>query len=377
MPAECDVRYRRALRTEAVVRWAGILVWGANSLQLLLPLVVDVGSSPVPLPLALLLVGVLGSFLAGTLWILGPGIETPKRTRLVALLAWLSVVGVLVNDLFQVVSLMLPLALSRRVATIWFVAGNVVTLVIYAIVQAYAEPPRPLVANVIEVLSPLAWRFVAFAVGVMLAGDRQRRQALARATEHRARLEERLEISRELHDSIGHHLVALNTQLELARHQTEGAARETVREAQAAGRRMLGEVRSIVSTWRADTVPEVGAALRALAGQLQTPAVLVDVPPGLEVTDAHAARALIRCAQEIVTNAIRHAEAQHVWLELRAAAGGIELVGRDDGRGCDVVTLGNGLRGLGERAEALHGRVDVRARPNGGFEVAMWLPVAP
>jgi signal transduction histidine kinase len=292
---------------------------------------------------------------------------------------------VVINDLFQVVSLILPFVLARRAAMVWFVTGNVVTLMIYVVIQhTVVEPSPTTAAMVIEVLTPLGWRCVAFAVGIMLCGDRQRRKELASANEQllaaqalladRARLAERLDISRELHDSIGHHLAALNVQLELARHQTEGTARDTVVQAQAAGRRMLTEVRSIVTTWRDEASLEVGAALRRLAVEMREPAIIVDIESGLEVKDALPARALIRCAQEIVTNAIRHANARHVWLELATDRGGVRLVGRDDGCGRDVVELGNGLRGLTERAEALQGRVDVSSPSGGGFVVEMWVP---
>jgi signal transduction histidine kinase len=298
-------------------------------------------------------------------------------------LVWLSIAGTFITDLFQVVSIILPLVLGRRAATIWFVVGNVCTLVIYSIVQALSDAPPPLAAMVMEVSTPLGWRFVAFAVGMMLLGDRQRRNELARVNEQllaaqtlladRARMAERLEISRELHDSIGHHLVAMNVQLELARHQTEGATRDIVVHAQTAGRRMLGEVRTIVSTWRTEAL-EVATALRQLASELQSPAIVVDIEDGLDVTDPAMARALIRCAQEVVTNAIRHANAQHVWLELTASDGGVRLIGRDDGCGRETITMGNGLRGLGERAEGLRGHVHVTSTPGAGFVVTMWLP---
>ncbi len=378
------MRYRDALRSETLVRWAGLLVWAGNSLQLLLPLVVDAGPAPVSLPLALVLVAGLGSFLWGTLWILGPGLDSPNRRKVVAILVWLSIVGTVINDLFQVVSIILPLALRPRAATIWFVIGNVCTVAIYGIIEASADSGKTLPAMITEVFTPLGWRFVAFAVGMMLVGDRHRRTELARVNEQlvaaqtlladRARLAERLEISRELHDSIGHHLAALNVQLELARHQAEGPAHDTVIQAQAAGRRMLTEVRSIVSTWREDAALEVGAALRQLATELQSPAVIVDIEDGLEVTEPLPARALIRCAQEIVTNAIRHAGARHVWLALAVERDGIRLVGRDDGCGREVITLGNGLRGLTERARALNGRIDVSSPVGGGFVVEMWIP---
>src|SRR3954470_2173280 len=103
---------------------------------------------------------------------------------------------------------------------------------------------------------------------------------------------------------------------------------------------MLGEVRTIVSTWRSEARLDVAAALRHMAGELRTPSIVVDVRDDLDIADPPVARALIRCAQEIVTNAVRHASAQHVWLDLGLAGDGLLLVGRDDGCGRDAITLG-------------------------------------
>mgnify|MGYP003693985253 CR=1 FL=1 len=52
----------------------------------------------------------------------------------------------------------------------------------------------------------------------------------------------------------------------------------------------------------------------------------------------------------------------------------LSLTARDDGRGVDAVTSGNGLRGMRERFEELSGRVDVSSKPGPGFEVQAFVP---
>jgi signal transduction histidine kinase len=51
------------------------------------------------------------------------------------------------------------------------------------------------------------------------------------------------------------------------------------------------------------------------------------------------------------------------------------LHARDDGRGADVVTCGNGLIGMRERFEQYGGRLEISAARNKGFEVRGFLPV--
>jgi signal transduction histidine kinase len=66
----------------------------------------------------------------------------------------------------------------------------------------------------------------------------------------------------------------------------------------------------------------------------------------------------VRCAQEIMTNAARHADAANLWLEVsRDADGTTVLRATDDGHGSAELRLGNGLTGMSERLGALGGSV--------------------
>ena len=60
-----------------------------------------------------------------------------------------------------------------------------------------------------------------------------------------SRTAERLRIARELHDALGHHLTAMSLNLEVAAHQTSGAAHDNVRAAQSLARLLLGDVREL------------------------------------------------------------------------------------------------------------------------------------
>ncbi|MBL8115485.1 MAG: sensor histidine kinase, partial [Acidobacteria bacterium] len=76
------------------------------------------------------------------------------------------------------------------------------------------------------------------------------------------------------------------------------------------------------------------------------------------------AEALLRVAQEALTNAARHAGARNVALAISVSAGTLSLSARDDGKGGAGFVPGNGLRGMEERLEALGGTLVVS--PEGG-----------
>jgi signal transduction histidine kinase len=107
------------------------------------------------------------------------------------------------------------------------------------------------------------------------------------------------------------------------------------------------------------------------AGDLQ---VHLDIPPSLGALDSDRAHAIVRCVQEVMTNAVRHAGARNLWIAVSDGTDGIRVRARDDGRGAGAFAWGNGLRGMRERFEALAGRVDVETRAGGGFEVRGVMP---
>jgi len=187
------------------------------------------------------------------------------------------------------------------------------------------------------------------------------------------RVAERMRIARDLHDVLGHRLTAIGLNLETARHLATGPAREPIERARDQAHSLLAEVRDVVSELRGSARVDLGAALRALADGCPSPRVHVDLGDAAAGVDAARAETLLRCAQEIVTNAMKHAAAENLWLALERTADGVVLRARDDGRGA-VVVPGNGLRGMRERLAQSGGRLDVESRPGAGFSLAAFLP---
>jgi signal transduction histidine kinase len=204
----------------------------------------------------------------------------------------------------------------------------------------------------------------------------QSAQALIAKT---ARDAERLRISRELHDAWGHELTALGLQLEIASHMTEPRrASDHVIRARGLARDLLAKVRDVVASLRENEPRELKDALDELARRVPTPAIHVEVSPEVRVSPDQA-HALIRCAQEAVTNAVRHADASNLWLRVTSDGDGVRLVARNDGSSrCTASAAGCGLLGMRERVESLGGQLTVQAESAPGFTLDAWLPsVAP
>ncbi|HEY2346702.1 MAG TPA: sensor histidine kinase [Xanthomonadaceae bacterium] len=200
---------------------------------------------------------------------------------------------------------------------------------------------------------------------------RATRALLAEST----RLSERMRISRELHDLLGHHLTALSLNLEVAGHLSEGKVQEHVRQAHTLAKLLLTDVREAVSQLREDGAVDMSTALRTLTEGVLAPEIHLEMPEPFLVDDPDHANILLRCAQEIITNAVRHAQANNLWLSFRRSGENVEVSARDDGRGADHPALGNGLRGMRERLVQHAGSVDIATARGQGFALTLTLPM--
>jgi signal transduction histidine kinase len=191
-----------------------------------------------------------------------------------------------------------------------------------------------------------------------------------------ARTNERTRISRELHDLLGHHLTALSLNLEVAGHLAEGRVKEHVQQAHTLARLLLTDVREAVSQLREGGAIDLAAALRPLAENVPALDIHMDIQAPLMLDDPERAHVLLRCTQEIITNAVRHAGARNLWIRVERVDDCMFMTARDDGRGADQLTAGNGLRGMRERLAHHGGDLKIETRPDAGFSLTLTLPVA-
>lgn len=189
-----------------------------------------------------------------------------------------------------------------------------------------------------------------------------------------SRVAERLRIARELHDLIGHHLTALSLNLEVASHVSEGKALGHIKTAQALAKGLLSDVREVVSEVRGGGNLDLAGALRTLTQGVPKPKIHVRVPGDVGIDDPQRAQVVLRCAQEAITNTVKHAGAENLYLTLYRTEQGIRLEAKDDGRGVGGFRDGNGLTGMRERLEGLGGRLSVSSAPGQGFSLAAELP---
>lgn len=201
-----------------------------------------------------------------------------------------------------------------------------------------------------------------------------------------AKLRQRNQLARELHDTVGHHVSAIAIQAQagraLALSDPERALRtlDTIEEAAS---RTLAEMRAMVSLLREGTVADLApqpslADLELLAREAVGPP-RVDVQLSGELDDLNPAveAALYRIAQEALTNAGRHARgATSIGIEVVGDGKEVHLMVRDDGHPVPAgqASSGYGLVGMAERATLLGGTLRAGPSPGRGWTVEAVLP---
>ena len=281
------------------------------------------------------------------------------------------------GTLLVLVAMQLGGSVSRREGLAWIVAQTLLA----SVAMAIHWTPR----SAILVMPPyLGFQILALFVMEALAREAAARRDIARAhAELRAvheiladssRIAERLRISRELHDALGHHLTALSLNIEVAIQKSDAATRPHLDTAQSLTRKLLGDVREIAAAVPDRGDVDLAQALQSLVSDVPRPRIHLQIQPGMRVDDPEQAHVIVRCTQEIVTNAVRHSSASNLWIVIARDGGALRIEARDDGTGAAELSAGFGLRSMRDRVEGAGGELHVASRPGSGFEVVALLP---
>lgn len=264
------------------------------------------------------------------------------------------------------------------------VAGREETLGVLYLASREEAPLTAAEATLIQAIGGLvgvALENAALQERMLVQQDRLR--ALAGGT-LKAREEEARRIAHELHDEAGQLLASLHIALDALAQRVPDQG-ETLRDLHALLDRVEAQLRRLSRELRPTILDDIGLApalewlAEGVAGRSGL-AISVDAP--IERLPAPVETALYRIVQEALTNAVRHAGARKVHIEVREEGFAVRAVVRDDGQGFDVeATLGRrgdrglGLIGMRERVEALDGDLAIVSGPGKGTDICVAIPL--
>ena len=240
----------------------------------------------------------------------------------------------------------------------------------------------------------LALVFILLLMNAVLS-ERQSRDKLTAANEklrqyalkieNQATLEERNRIAREIHDSLGHSLTALNLQLETATKLLDAnpeKAKAFLIRAKELGSQSLKDVRASVSTMRSNPLQEqsLETAIHQLVEDFYHS---TNIQPNCQVNcsstiSRDVTTAIYRIIQESLTNISKYAEATKVNLELTTTATNLYLMVQDNGKGVEFMhnTTGFGLQSMRDRTLASEGNFNIQSLPGKGTKILVDIPLS-
>jgi two-component system sensor histidine kinase UhpB len=209
--------------------------------------------------------------------------------------------------------------------------------------------------------------------------ERARHDAARRALA--AQEGERLRVAQELHDEIGQTLTAVMIEAERAAAADPAQAARTLKRVAATVHESLQELRRIARELRPEALDDLGLvnALIALCSRVDLQGSLRvrrELQAGLPALSDETELVVYRVAQESLTNALRHAEADTATLALVAEPGILTLTITDDGRGLpeQPPPVTAGIAGMRERALLVGGELSIDSRPGAGTRVRLTVP---
>ncbi|MEO0969275.1 MAG: sensor histidine kinase [Cyanobacteria bacterium J06639_18] len=222
---------------------------------------------------------------------------------------------------------------------------------------------------------------------LLVANEKLRQYALK--IENQATLEERSRIAREIHDSLGHSLTALNLQLETAIKLWEfnpKKAEDFLARAKELGSQSLHDVRNSVSTLRSNPLQykSLEEAITLLIEDFQKSTnispkyqIKIEHPLSIEINTA-----IYRIIQESLTNISKHSQATVVILKITTKINNtktnhLRLFIKDNGKGFDITqnTSGFGLQSIRDRTLALGGNFNIKTAPSSGCKIIVEIPL--
>jgi signal transduction histidine kinase len=193
---------------------------------------------------------------------------------------------------------------------------------------------------------------------------------------------ERTRVSQELHDSLGHSLMALAMHLEFAK-KICAAKPQKVEEVLAQSERIakasINDLRKAVTLLSSEyEIKDFDASIEKLINNFYLFSnIKINFTKNKNINDLSPTfkTSIYKTIQESITNSLKHGNATEINIKIKTTSESLELVIADNGTGCNNVIKSNGLNGIENRINSLGGTTCYFSHDNLGFGVKVLIPV--
>lgn len=193
---------------------------------------------------------------------------------------------------------------------------------------------------------------------------------------------ERTTMAQELHDSVGHTLIALIMHLEFATKICDAKpkkVKEVLIKSQHIAKSSINSLRDAVSLLK--EVPKINSFNDSIADIINNFHLLNDLKinfnadENLDKLNQIIKNSMYKTIKEFITNSIKHGKATEINIKISRENDSINLISTDNGIGCNKIIKSNGLLGIENRVTSLNGSVNYFSNDNIGFGINICIPI--
>lgn len=191
--------------------------------------------------------------------------------------------------------------------------------------------------------------------------------------------EERNRIAGEIHDNLGHSLVALNMNLDVAENLIDRDMKKTkklINKSKALTKDSLNDLRKAVYALKEENPGSLTDSIKRIVdnvGSIEKIKVNLSIDENSDELLSKYKNIICISIKEALTNSIKHGKASEVYIDIKIDDMNAYITVKDNGLGCDPLTKGNGLLGIENRITNMGGEVAYNSKKGKGFEIGIVL----
>ena len=186
---------------------------------------------------------------------------------------------------------------------------------------------------------------------------------------------ERNRVAGEIHDTLGHNLVALNMNLDVAEKLMDSdidKTRELLKKAKTLSKESMASLRKAVYALKEEKPIALGKRLNLIIQDIESTGaikIVLDMDEEVESLPLKHKDIIYKSIREGITNSIKHGKASKIILDIKFDEDKVNIYIKDNGLGCIDLVKGNGLLGIENRVDSIGGKVNYDSVEGKGFTV--------